>query len=66
MKTIVNRIAMYFEKCKSYRLTSQIRICLNLVMINTLEKQTNKLKYYIFVSSEAFGTHDRHAGSISW
>ena len=29
-------------------------------------KQTNKLKYYIFVSSEAFGTHDRHAGSISW
>lgn len=42
MKTIVNRIAMYFEKCKNYRLTSQIRICLNLVMINTLEKQTNK------------------------
>ena len=42
MKTIVNRIAMYFEKCKNYQLTSQIRICLNLVMINTLEKQTNK------------------------
>ena len=42
MKTIVNRIAMYFDKCKNYRLTSQIRICLNLVMINTLEKQTNK------------------------
>ena len=34
--------------------------------IGKTNKQTNKLKYYIFVSSEAFGTHDRHAGSISW
>lgn len=42
VKTIVNRIAMYSEKCKNYRLTSQIRICLNLVMINTMEKKNKQ------------------------